>query len=487
MDDIFISKSQFLKGLQCLKSLYLSKYHPELMDDISESQEALFRSGKEVGSVARGLFPGGLEIKFDGESITRQIQLTQSGIREGTKIIYEAAFSHNGLFAKADILRKGRKGWEIYEIKNSSKIKDYHLEDVAFQYHVLKENGLPVNKAYLTHINNQYERQGDIAVGKLFTVNDVTRDVKDLEKQIIEQIKIQKETLRGKIPTIDIGAHCSAPYDCGFRGHCWGHIPEESVFDLKGRGINHFGLYKNGIIHLKDIPAESLPLAAQLQIDCALKKKCVVSEAEIREFLDSLWYPMYFLDFETISEPIPLYDGTRPYQKIPFQYSVHFLREEDSKIGHYEFLADPDSDPREEIAAGLVERIPMNACVIVYNMSFEKGILNNLKIWFPQYEERLDNIIDNLHDLMTPFRRQHFYSWRMHGSYSMKAVLPALVPGLSYEGMEISDGDTAVLAFKKMCSLTDPLEIEHLRRALLEYCKLDTLGMLKIITKLKEC
>jgi hypothetical protein len=487
MKDIYISKSQFLKGLQCLKALYLHKYHPELMDEISESQETLFQSGQEVGLVARGLFPDGLEILFDEESLTEQIELTRSGIKEGIKTIYEAAFSHEGLFAKTDILKKGRKGWELHEIKNSTKIKDNHLEDVAFQYHVLKGNGLSINKAYLTHIDNQYERQGDIEVDKLFAKNDVTKEVKDLEKQIIEQIKIQKKMLKGKIPNIDIGGHCSDPYACEFQGHCWENIPEESVFNLKGRGINHFDLYQKGIIQLKDIPMEALPLAAQLQITCALKKKSVIKKAEIREFLDSLWYPMYFLDFETLSEAIPLFDGTKPYQKIPFQYSIHYLKKEGSKVGHHEFLAEPNSDPRKEIASRLVEQIPHNACVVVYNMSFEKGVLNNLKSWFPQYKSKLSNIVDNLHDLMTPFRKQHFYSWQMQGSYSIKAVLPALVPELSYEGMEVSDGDMAVLAYKKMCNSTDSKEIKNIRKALLEYCKLDSLGMVKILKKLKEC
>lgn len=488
MTTIFISKTQFLKGLQCLKSLYLHKYHPELKGETSEVKEAWFQSGKEVGFVARELYPNGVEIIFDETNFSKQLKLTKAEIDKGATIIYEPAFSHTGLFAKTDILRKGSSGWELYEVKNSTKIKNeaFHLEDVAFQYYVLKENGLPTTKAHLLHINNQYERHGDIEVEKLFTINDITKDVKDIQKKIIEQIKIQRNILSGKLPKIDIGEYCSDPYDCEFQRHCWKHIPEESLFDLKGKGVKQFDLYRKGIIHLKDVPIKLLPMAAQLQVDCALNKKCVLNKAAIKGFLDSLWYPLYFLDFETLSEPIPLFDGTRPYQKIPFQYSIHYLEKEGSKPKHYELLADPNIDPRKEITARLVEQIPKNACVIVYSVGFEKSILNNLKAWFPEYDSKVDKIINNIHDLMIPFRNQYYYSWQMKGSYSIKAVLPVLVPELSYEGMEISDGEMAMLAYKKMCESTDPSEIEGIRKALLEYCRLDTLGMVKIVERLKE-
>lgn len=489
MNNTSISKSLFLKGLQCLKSLYLHKYHPELAEEVSKSRKAEFQSGKEVGYIARGLFPDGLEILFDGQSFTKQLELTKSAINKGTNTLYEAAFGHEGLFAKTDMLQKGKQGWGLYEVKKSTKIKDeaFHLEDVAFQYHVIKENGLSIEKTYLVHINNQYERQGEIEIDKLFTMNDLTKDVKDIQKKIKEHIKIQRNILNGKMPEIDIGKYCSDPYDCEFLGHCWEHIPEESVFDLKGRGINQFELYRKGIINLKDVPIKLLPFAAQLQVDCALNKKCVMSKSALRDFLDSLWYPLYFLDFETFSGPIPLYDGTKPYQKIPFQYSIHHLEKEGSELKHYEYLAAPNTDPRKEIVVNLLERIPKNACVIVYSIGFEKSVLNNLKAWFSEYENNIDGIITNLHDLMVPFRNQHYYSWEMQGSYSIKYVLPALVPELSYEGMEISDGDMAMLAYKKMRESQDPQEIENIRKALLEYCRLDTLGMVKIVEKLKEC
>jgi hypothetical protein len=488
MADTFISKSQFLKALQCPKSLYLYKYHPELIEEADESREAIFHCGQEVGVFARGLFPDGVEIFFDGQNFTAQLEQTKKEIDKGVKILYEPAFSNDGLFIKADILRKQNKGWELYEVKNSTKIKEdaFHFEDVAFQYHVLRENGLSVNKAHLVHINNQYERQGDIELNKLFTINDITKDVKGIQKQIKEQIKLQRKILSGKMPKIDIGQYCSSPYDCEFQGHCWQHIPEESVFNLRGRGIKPFDFYKKGKILLKDIPIHGLPSSGQLQLECALEKKSCINKGALQEFLDSLWYPLYFLDFETFMEPIPLFNVTRPYQHIPFQYSLHSMSKKGGKLTHYEYLAPPNIDPRKPLIEKLIKEIPKNACVVVYNMSFEKGVLNNLKVWFPRYEKRIDNIIKNMRDLMVPFRKQHFYSWQMQGSYSIKAVLPTLVPELSYDSLEITEGGMAMLEYKRMCDSNDPSEIKAIRKALLEYCKLDTLGMLKIVDRLKE-
>ncbi len=486
--NIFISKSQFLKGVQCLKSLYLLKYHPELIPEIGESQEALFQSGKEMGIIARGLFPGGVEIIFDAENFSKQLEQTKTEIKKGAKILYEASFSHNGLFMKSDIFKKGPKGWELYEVKSSTKIKEeyLHFEDVAFQYHVLNGIGLSISKAHLVHINNQYERNGDIEVEKLFTINDVTEDVVEIQDEILSRINAQRDILKGEIPKIDIGEYCSAPYDCEFHEHCWKHIPEESVFDLRGRGIKHFEFYKKGITHLKDIPKNLLPASAKLQLECAIERKNYIDRAALKEFLNSLWYPLYSLDFETLRSPIPLFDRTKPYQQIPFQYSLHYVEKEKGNVEHHEFLASPNIDPRKPLVEKLLKEISEKACVVVFNMTFEKGVLNSLKTWFPEYEDKINNIVGNLRDLMIPFKNQTCYSWQMQGSYSMKAVLPAFVPELSYEGMEVSDGDMAMLAYKKMCKSEDPAEIEKLRKALFEYCRLDSFGMVKMIEKLRE-
>jgi hypothetical protein len=248
----YLSKSLFIRGLQCPKSLYLHKYHPELRDEISEEQEALFQTGFEVGKYAQQLFPGGIEIPYDENSHTSQLEMTQAEIKKGTNTLYEAAFSYDDVFLKVDILHKGQEGWEIFEVKSSTEIKDVYLDDSAIQYYVLTGSGLPVSKVFLVHINNQYIRKGDIDQKSLFTVNDITDTVKDKQPAISENIMKMKEMLKSDMPDIDIGEHCYKPYPCDFQGHCWQHIPQDSVFDLRRRGVNKYGLYQQGIIEMDE-------------------------------------------------------------------------------------------------------------------------------------------------------------------------------------------------------------------------------------------
>jgi len=482
-DVSYLSKTLFIKGLQCHKALYLHKYHPELKDDISAATEALFSSGRDVGVFAQKLFPGGVEIPYEGFSLSDQIRMTQSEIKKGTATIYEAAFGYKGAFCKVDILHKGSKGWELYEVKSSTGIKDVYYGDVAFQYYVLKSTGLQVSSASLVHINNQYVKDGDIEVGKLFTIQDLT----EIEESVVsEEIRKQREMLTGDLPDIDIGEHCSNPYDCDFVGHCWSHVPENSIFDLRERGVNKFDLYRQGIIHMKDIPVDMLNFRQAIQVAGTLKKQDRIIKENIRDFLESLWHPLYFLDFETFMLPVPLFDGTRPYQQIPFQYSLHYMEQQGGKLNHSEFLALPNCDPRKELTERLINEIPENACVLAYNMSFEKRVLDDLGSLFPEYGDRVENIIDNMRDLMAPFRAKDCYLWQMNGSYSIKAVLPALIPELSYDEMEISNGGMAMNAYSTMCETEDPEELERIRKALLEYCGLDTLAMVGIVEKLRE-
>ena len=365
-------------------------------------------------------------------------------------------------------------------------MKDVYYDDVAFQYYVLKSTGLPVSKVSLVHLNNEYVKDGDIEVDRLFTIQDLTEVAKEQEQIVSEELQKQREMLTGALPDIDIGEYCSDPYGCDFVGHCWSHIPENSIFDLRERGVNKFELYRQGILCMKDIPEGILNFKQGIQVKGALKLQDHIIKESIRDFLKSLWHPLYFLDFETFMSPIPLFNETRPYQQIPFQYSLHYMEQQGGDLNHSEFLALPNCDPRKELTERLINEIPDNACVLAYNMSFEKRILGDLGSWFPMHSQRIEPIIGNMRDLMAPFKSKDYYLWQMNGSYFIKAVLPALVPELIYYEMEISDGGMAMNAYTMMCETEDPKELERIRKALLEYCSLDTLGMVRILEKLRE-
>lgn len=211
-----------------------------------------------------------------------------------------------------------------------------------------------------------------------------------------------------------------------------------------------------------------------------------INVSGIREFLNTLSYPLYFLDFETFMPAVPLFDGTSPYEQIPFQYSLHILEKEGEEVKHHEFLAEAGIDPREDLARKLVADIPADVCVLAYNMVFEKGVIKRLAAQFPAFAGRLMNIHDSILDLMAPFRRKDYYTREMNGSYSIKFVLPALVPGCGYDGMVIGNGGEAMSAYAALHLVKDEAEVARIRKALLEYCKLDTFAMVALLGKLKE-
>ncbi len=481
----YLSKSLYTRGLQCRKSLYLHKHRPELRGEPTPELEALWKSGHEVGDLARMLFPGGVIVPFDGLTKEEQLAKTRQEIDRGTKAIYEATFSFDDVFVKADIIVRNRGYWDLYEVKSSTSVKENHWDDVAVQYYVLSGCGLPVSKAYLVHINNGYVRDGDIVPEELFVPQDITSIVREKQASIPEELSDMRAMLRGREPEIDIGPHCTTPYPCDFMDHCWRHVPEYSIFSLRGRGIDRWELYRQGVVKLQDVPLDSLNLMQRMQAEYFLDRKSHADPVKIRDFLKKVRYPLCFLDFETFGSGIPLFDGTRPYQQVPFQYSLHRVDAEGGEARHFEYLAQPGVDPRKEIAEKLAGEIPLGACVIAYNMGFEKRVLRELGAYVPELRKRLNAVIDGMIDLMEPFKRRDIYDWRMNGSYSLKSVLPALVPEMTYEGLEISDGAMASEAYFTMEAIQNPDELSRLRAALLEYCRQDTLGLVRLLEKMR--
>jgi len=481
-----LSKTSLRKGIQCTKALYLSKNLPSIEIQPDPDLEAKYRTGREIGILAQQLFPGGNEVPFSDLSVTEQIAKTLELIETGAKVIYEAAFAFDGIFIKADILVRTGSAWEINEVKMSPSVKDPHYDDAAIQYYVVTNSGLPVSKVSLVHINNKYEKQGDIDVRQLFASEDVTELTLARQAALPKIINDLREALRGDEPTIDIGRYCSDPYPCEFVPYCWRQIPEDSIFSLKGRGINKFDYYKQGIIRLEDLPLDKLNDAQRFQAISTINKEDATNQDGVKEFLKSLWYPICHLDFETFDTPIPPFDGTRPYQKIPFQYSLHIQEKEGTEPIHLEYLVEPGKDPRRELAEKLLAEIPEDACVLTYNQTFEKGVMKNLAEWLPDLADDVNARIENIRDLMIPFKKRDVYRWQMRGSYSIKEVLPALVPELSYEGLSVSDGLMAMRVYHEMCKTDDPVKVAKLREGLLEYCRLDTLAMVKILSELNS-
>lgn len=487
-----ISKSRFLQYIQCPKRFWLNCYTPELAD---ERDMTVFTNGTRVGETARQLFPGGTlaeHRKGDRLDIGMMLEETQKHIDVGTRIVYEAAFAADNLMAICDILVKTDEGYEIYEVKSSGSMKDVYLADVSFQYHVLKVWGLNISKVFLTHINTSYLLRGKLDLNELFFHNDVTEQVKKIESEIEEAIPDIFDVYKlGVEPKVEIDTQCESPYTCEFMGYCFRHIGENSVFELAGmQQKKKYELYHKGLVYFSDIigSEEILKKNIMTQVDVALSGEPYIDKEEIREFLDTLHYPLYFLDFETINPAIPLYENTSPYEQIPTQYSLHYIQTKGGELKHNEFLAKEGQDPRRDLALGLIKSIPEDACVLAYHMSFEKKVIAKLANAFPELREDLMKIHENIRDLIIPFRKRYYYTKDMKGKSSIKSVLPALYPDdpeLSYNSLEgVHNGNEASNAYLALTEM-DPDERESTRRSLLEYCKLDTLAMVRIWEKLK--
>jgi hypothetical protein len=298
------------------------------MDKVSESQQVIFNRGHDVGELAQQLFPGGIKATEDPRKSAQAIKKTMELIESGTKVIYEAAFAFEEVLVIADIMVWDGKQWNIYEVKSSTSISDTYYQDAAIQYYVIS-NCLNVKDISLVYINNQYVRKGALELKKLFNTESVKDKVCELQDFVKSELKRLKKVLKGgDIPDIGIGPHCSDPYQCSFWGYCWKDIPEYSVFNIAGlRGDKKFELFKLGHINLEDVP-EDYPLsdAQKLQIESHIGNKSVIDKDNITKFLFSISYPVYYMDFETFMPAIPMFDGTRPYQQIPFQYSLHYQK-----------------------------------------------------------------------------------------------------------------------------------------------------------------
>lgn len=485
-----LSKSQYIRGLQCHKSLWLYKNKPELRDTPNQAQESLFNTGHDVGELACKLFPNGVEIKFDATNFDGMVSKTKELIDHGTEVIYEATFKENGIFAMADILVKNGDAWDMYEVKASTDVKEYHLNDASIQWYALS-NAIELNRAYIVHINNKYERHGELDVNELFTIADVTDEVQNRQYQIPFNLEQMDQMLNEDMPDIDIGTHCSDPNSCDFQGHCWQHIPYPSVFNLYWmNGNKKFEMYYKGMKTYEDIPNDfKLNATQQLQVETYQSKEPYVDKQIIKDFLDTIKYPINFFDFETFQNAIPRFDGQRPYMQIPFQYSLHILHE-DGTLEHKEFLGDENKDPRNELIEQMISDITSTGSIVAYNQSFEIGRIKELANYNQSKKDALLSLNERFVDLIIPFRGKGYYHPDFNGSFSIKKVLPAMFPNdpeLDYKKLgSIQNGGDAMDTFANLHLLKDLSKRDDIRKDLLAYCHLDTLAMVRILEKLHK-
>ena len=489
---MIISKSKFMAFKTCPKSLWMMLNMPEQYVEDPTAQKHI-DDGHEVGEYAKGYFENTVDTttyKEDGSlDMENMIGLTNRYLLQDKVTIAEASFSIDGLFCSVDLLHKAEDGFEIYEVKATTNVEKEHCIDAAFQKYVLSKRGIDVKRVFILHLNNEYRRKGDINLQHLFlkdqiddnalfksTLEDIENDIERIKeiaklKEEYEQVFLQE---------------CKA---CPFKKYCLRNIPSPSVVDINNiRG--GFGYLNRGVITYSDVLRDGIKLnkRQKVQIEAYLRNnERVVDVPSVKAFLSTVRYPIYHLDFESIMLPIPPCDDAWPYEQIPTQYSLH-IEYEDGRLEHKEFLGD-SIDPRRGIAEALCRDIPMNACVLAYNKTFECGRIKELAELYPDLREHLENMKDNVVDLIVPFKSGAFYCLAMGGSNSIKAVLPALYPDdpeLDYHALPVvHNGGEAMDIYPKML-LASPEERERIRDGLLKYCCLDTLAMVKVLRKVKQ-
>lgn len=485
--NIRISKSKYLNGLQCKKLLWYVYHEPEKIPPPDKATQAIFDQGHLVGDYAKKLFPDGVEIDHTG-TFEAGLKSTRELITKRVPV-FEAAMTYKQCYARADILEPtGEDQWNLIEVKSSTKLNDINYHDIGFQYYLYTGAGLKINKCYLMCIDNTYVRKGEIEPGKLLKKIDVTDAIKTTYSKTVEANVAEMLDAIAAETFIEpgLGPYCNKPYQCPLLEKCRSFLPERNVFFLYRNNKLPLDLIKDGILKLAEIPdSVKLNEKHQIQVNCERTGQPYIDKEKIKAFLATIQYPAYYMDFETYAPAIPLFDDSSPYQQIPFQFSVHIEKERGAQPEHFSFLADGTDDPRPEFMARLKEVMGTKGSVIAYNAGFEMNILKKCVDVLPEYKSWVESIEERMIDLLQPFRNFAYYHPKQNGSCSIKQVLPVLT-GKSYDDMEIGDGGTASAQYCRVTFTEDNKDKEMVRKALEEYCSLDTMGMVDIVNKLYD-
>lgn len=437
-----LSKSTFMYGCQCPKRLYLHKKYKHLANPEDERQEAVFAAGTDSGMLARQLFPDGVDASPpDAFQYALAAKNTQAYLATHF-VIYEATFIYDGVMCAIDIMVRKGNHWYAFEVKGTNSVKPQHITDAALQYAVITGSGLELADFSIVHFNKSYVREGAIDVKQLFSATSIINEVWREQETILEKIAELKQTLaQPDIPEVSVGPQCIKPYPCNFTEYCFRDLEVEETALPHG------------------------PIQVFME--------------PLKGFMSDIKYPLYFFDFETMMYGVPQFDGSSPWQQLPFQYSLHIKHTETSALEHRFFLGDGVTDPREALLLQMLSDIGDSGTILVYYKPFEIGRLKELANLFPRHKAAILQIVSRIVDLIEPFKKGMVKIPATQGSNSIKEVLPALVPELSYQNLNIQEGGTASFKYTQLGQMS-PIDQHFTQQDLLAYCEMDTLAMVKI-------
>ena len=498
----FLTKSRYVSGLQCSKWIWLSFNDPSKLPKVDEATQHRFDEGHKVGELSKQLFPDGIEVK---EQLNHQENDKESReLLKKRKPLFEPGFIHKDgkCYARADILVPVEKDkWDIYEVKSSTSVKEEYIWDISFQKYCYESAGLKIRNCFVVHINNQYVRQGEIEPKEFFVIAPVSDEVETEIENVEDNIdKLFKVIALKEAPEIKPGSHCclgTEEYEkkkfnvIHEKDKFWKEHPECDIFDLYRGGKKALELFNSGILHIRELEGHKLNDKQQIQHKTHKSGKHHCEVEELKNFIDKLRYPLYFMDFESYNTAIPLYNGLKPYQQICFQFSVYIIEKKGARPNHLSFIADGSEDPRPEFMKQLKKALGTKGSIIVYNQSFEQSRLKEMALFLPLYQTWVDSVNERMIDLLIPFRSFFYYHPKQKGSASIKCVLPVLIDA-TYEDFEIANGSQASLSYLFIThgsydgEKATPDEIKKVRADLEKYCGQDTMGMIWILEKLEN-
>ena len=488
-----MSKSKFVAGLQCHKRLFLQIHHPEIGNIFDQH---IKEEGTAVGLLARSLFPGGVLVEADSSHLVDALQETRQLVNNpAIPAIFEATFRHDGVLVRVDVLLRSpdEGGFHIIEVKSATKLKPHHMHDLSIQKYVLRGAGVHVQSSHLMHVNPDYVLDGDFDLSKFFVIESID-PTRLLPRSVVSGIlNVQYKMLANlRPPSVETGSFCKNPYRCEFFDHCHQPLDTDDVRSLPLSEDKIRMLLHNGVATVYELPTN-----IQLRLywhftenDCSrinaarsAGRDGLAVAKKLGNELSALKFPICYLDFETIAPAVPRIQGMKPYEPIPIQWSVHRQNECRGLLTHTEFLAPDGADPRILFLDSLCQSTSDARSVIVYG-SYEHTQLSNLCRWFPEYASAIRNIQQRLVDLL-PIVRRNVFSPLFRGSYSIKNVLPVLVPSMNYDDLAVQSGEQVAGVWEQLvASGIDESERARLRGILLAYCERDTLALARVVNAL---
>lgn len=481
----YLTKSRFLDGRNCPKSLWLSSHHYDLgVYDQSFAGEM----GDEVGKLATTYFKEGQQVNSPYNRHDAAVDETSQYLEDqNIKAIYEAAFTFDAIRIRVDILKRDKEGWSLIEVKSSKELKDHFLYDIGIQYYVLSSLGLKINSAQLMFIDGSYEFKKELDLKKLFQFHDFTKEVKDNLDTLVSEIQRLKKVQESEEPSVEpTKSLCSG---CAFWKHCTQHKPKDWIINIPRLHKTKLErLTAMGIDSMSEIPNDfELPDSQRKVVESTKDQTSFLNKEGLKKDLGSIKPPVYYFDFEALSSAIPFIDQIKPYDSVPFQWSLH-LNIDFKKIHHHYFLAEKKEDFRKELITQFIQKVGNDDYpIVVYNMSYEKTRLKELAILYPELAGQIEQIINRFVDLMLVIK-DNYYDYRLYGSYSLKNVLPVLTSEEGYGELEgVQDGNSAQSQFYKLLNGDIPKDqIQNTRDQLLKYCEKDTFSLIQLHEKLLE-